>query len=174
MVLCIGITWLIIGGGGGAESTMGVRNFNLLRSQVRKMGKICLNQSVIYLHTSPPLLCKFHTFLTKLFLSIKNIGGAFAPLAPCKLHLWCYDCMPHCARSTLGSVSNCVCQYSEQLCQLLSQSPSDGGSASLKTMDMNPFLHGCSPKNTLLYEDIIIALKYFLCFKQCDCEECRM
>jgi len=51
-----------------AESTMGVRNFNLLRSQVRKMGKICLNQSVIYLHPSPLLLGKFHIFLTKLFL----------------------------------------------------------------------------------------------------------
>jgi len=142
---------------GCAESTMGVRNFNLLRNQVRKMGKICLNQSVIYLHPSPSLLCKFHTFLTKPFLSRKNIGGASAHLGPSKLHLWCCDCMPHCAHSTLGSVSNCVCQYSEQLCRLLSQSPSDGGSASLKTVDTNPFLRGCSPKNTII-------LRYYYCF----------
>lgn len=151
MVLCTGITWLITMGVGGPESPMGVRNFNLLRNEVRKMGKICLNQSAIHIHSPPPVLCRFHTFLTKVFLSRQNIGGAFVPLAPCKLHLRCYDCMPHCAYRTLGSVSNCVCQYIEQLYQLLCQSPSDGGSDSLKTMDTNPFLCGCSPKNTLLY-----------------------
>ena len=33
--------------GVGTKSTVGIRNFNLRRSQVRKRGKIGLNQSVI-------------------------------------------------------------------------------------------------------------------------------
>jgi hypothetical protein len=32
----------------GTKSTMGIRKFNLQRSQVRKMGKICLIQCLIY------------------------------------------------------------------------------------------------------------------------------
>jgi len=39
------------GGGWGAKSTMGIRNFNLLRSQIRKREKIGLNQSIIYMHS---------------------------------------------------------------------------------------------------------------------------
>lgn len=35
-------------GGGGAKSTMGIRNVNLRRIQMRKTGKIRLNQSLIY------------------------------------------------------------------------------------------------------------------------------
>jgi hypothetical protein len=42
-----------IGGGGGAKSTMSIRNFNLRRSQGRKRGTIRLNQSLMYIH---PLL----------------------------------------------------------------------------------------------------------------------
>jgi hypothetical protein len=46
--LCIGVTWLVTVGGGGSKSTMDIRNFNLRKSQVRKMGKIGFNQSLIY------------------------------------------------------------------------------------------------------------------------------
>jgi hypothetical protein len=62
----IGITWLITVTGGG-ESTVGIRNFNLRRSQVIKMGKIRLNQSLIYndlrhrKFTAPLFLCKWVT-----------------------------------------------------------------------------------------------------------------
>jgi hypothetical protein len=34
---------------------MGIRNINLLRNQIRKMGKIDLNHSLIYIHPFPPL-----------------------------------------------------------------------------------------------------------------------
>ena len=38
----IGLIWLVKmwGGGGRAKSIMGIRNFNLRRSQLRKMGKV--------------------------------------------------------------------------------------------------------------------------------------
>jgi len=52
----IGVTWLISlleGGGGGTKSTMGVRNFNLQRSRVRKRRKFGLNQSLIYAQPFP-------------------------------------------------------------------------------------------------------------------------
>jgi hypothetical protein len=38
---------------GGAKSTMGIRNFNLWRSEVTKRGKFVLNQSLIYIHPFP-------------------------------------------------------------------------------------------------------------------------
>jgi hypothetical protein len=64
---------------------MGIRGFNLRRSQFRKMGKIGLNQPLIYIHSFPHSHPIFYLFLfnsvaKKLFLGIKNIGGAFAPL----------------------------------------------------------------------------------------------
>lgn len=47
----IGVTWLgTLVGGGGSESTMGIRNFNLRGNQVRKRGKIGVNQSLIWIH----------------------------------------------------------------------------------------------------------------------------
>jgi hypothetical protein len=42
-------------GGVEAKSTMGIRNFNLRSSQVRKLGKILSNQSLIYTRPCPPL-----------------------------------------------------------------------------------------------------------------------
>jgi hypothetical protein len=41
-VLPTGITWLITLAGEWAKSTMGIRNFNLRKSSVRKRGKIGL------------------------------------------------------------------------------------------------------------------------------------
>ena len=69
-----GATWLITFGGWGTKSTKGIRNFNLQRSQVRKMGKIRWNQLLIDIYPFPPLSPQMHT-LTKLFLGRKNIGG---------------------------------------------------------------------------------------------------
>ena len=37
-----------IGGWGATKTTMVIKNFSLRRSQVRKMGKICLNLPLIY------------------------------------------------------------------------------------------------------------------------------
>ena len=46
-VVTTSATWLITGGGGvGAKLTMGIRNFNLRSSQVRKSGKVRLDQSL--------------------------------------------------------------------------------------------------------------------------------
>ena len=42
--------------GGGTKSTMCVRNYNWRRSQVRKRGKIGLNQSLTYVHPFSPFL----------------------------------------------------------------------------------------------------------------------
>jgi hypothetical protein len=73
----------------GAKSTMGIRNFNLRRCQVRKWEKIGLNQSLIYIQPFPHTLNP--NFLVaplqlgsqnKLLLGRKNIGGAFAPPTP--------------------------------------------------------------------------------------------
>jgi hypothetical protein len=44
----VGVTWLRTLGVGRAESTIGIRNFNLLRIDITKMGKILLNQSWMY------------------------------------------------------------------------------------------------------------------------------
>jgi cyanate permease len=45
------VTWVItLGVGGGAKLTMGIRNFNLRTSEVRKRGKFGLNQSLIHIH----------------------------------------------------------------------------------------------------------------------------
>jgi len=63
----LGVTWLAI-------STADIRNFNL-RSQVRKMGRIGLNQSLIYIHPFlhshpnfylPPLSPKAQAYYLKL------------------------------------------------------------------------------------------------------------
>jgi len=53
----IDVTWLVtIGvGEGGAKSAMGITKFNLRSSQVKKIGKIGLNQSLIYIYPFPPL-----------------------------------------------------------------------------------------------------------------------
>jgi hypothetical protein len=47
-------------GGGGAKSTIIIRNFNLQRSPVRKRGKIGLIQSSIFIHPFPPLIPIFY------------------------------------------------------------------------------------------------------------------
>jgi hypothetical protein len=62
------------GGGGGSKSTVGIRNFNLRRSQVRKMGKILWNPPLIYNDprqqykefTVPLFLCKWMTYMSLL------------------------------------------------------------------------------------------------------------
>jgi len=46
MGIRIGVTWLITNGGG--DSAMGIMNFNLRRTEVRKMEKNRLIHSVIY------------------------------------------------------------------------------------------------------------------------------
>jgi hypothetical protein len=50
-------------GGGGAKSTMGIRNFNLRRSEDRKRVKIGLNQTLIYMHPFPHSYPKFFIYL---------------------------------------------------------------------------------------------------------------
>jgi hypothetical protein len=67
-------------------STMGVRNFNLRRSQFRNKGKIGSNQSFIDTPLCPiPTQFVFTSVQLssqKIILRQKNIGGAFAPLIP--------------------------------------------------------------------------------------------
>jgi hypothetical protein len=59
----IGVKWLIVWGReGGAKSIMGIGSFHLGRSQVRKRGKIGLNQLLIYIHPFPPLSPQFFYF----------------------------------------------------------------------------------------------------------------
>jgi hypothetical protein len=64
---------------------MVISNFNLRRSQVRKMGKISLNQSLVYTPLSPTLtqffICPSSAQQPhkKLLLGRKKIGGAFTP-----------------------------------------------------------------------------------------------
>jgi hypothetical protein len=55
----------IVGGGGGAKSTMVIRNFT---SQVRRREKIGLNQPLIYIHPFPQFSPKF--FYLPLFNSV--------------------------------------------------------------------------------------------------------
>ena len=59
----------------GEVSTIGIRNCNFWMSQVRKRGKIDLNQSLVYIHPFPCCHPKCtHSWLTnKLFLGRKNI-----------------------------------------------------------------------------------------------------
>jgi hypothetical protein len=89
----VGITWLIILGGGGevyAKSTMGGRSFNLQRSQVKKLGKVGLNTGFSFFFLSlhhqnnrleniSVYLPLFNSVAKKLSLGRKYIGGAFAP-----------------------------------------------------------------------------------------------
>ena len=90
-----GITTLGSGRGvGGVKSTIGVRSFNLRRSQVRNRGNVGLNQSRIHKHAfSPtqPFRKYFYSIHLPLFDSvtppkkeysyIKNIGNSFASIA---------------------------------------------------------------------------------------------
>ena len=41
---------------------MGIRNFDLRRSQVRKMGEIGLDQPLMYIHPFPRILTHFALF----------------------------------------------------------------------------------------------------------------
>jgi hypothetical protein len=59
--------------GEGGKSTMGIRNFNLPRSQVRKRGKIGLNQSLKYIHTHLSLTLLPNFFYLHLLKSVAKI-----------------------------------------------------------------------------------------------------
>jgi hypothetical protein len=64
---------------------MGIRNFNLRSSQVRKWREIGLNQPLIYIHRFPSLSSQFFylsllkSIAKKLFLGRKNSGRIPAP-----------------------------------------------------------------------------------------------
>jgi len=81
-----GITWLITVG-----ANMGIRNFNLQKSQVRKWGSIVLNQFLIYTNPLYPSLNQFFLFASlhhssqqkELVFGSTIFGGTFSlPLAP--------------------------------------------------------------------------------------------
>jgi hypothetical protein len=84
----IGLTWLITfgrgGGGGGGQNWPWVVGTSP-NSQVRKKGKIGLNQSLIYIHPFTPLSPQYLLFdclqlsSQKNFLGWKNTGNTFAP-----------------------------------------------------------------------------------------------
>jgi len=63
-----------------ATPTVRTMNFNLRGGQVRKWGKIGLNQTLIYIHPSPPpspqflYLPLFNSTVTKILLGKKNIA----------------------------------------------------------------------------------------------------
>ena len=66
-------------------------NLNLGRSQSRKKGKICLDQSLIDTHPFPSLLHKIFASISavkKIFLRRKSVGGggALTPYPP-NVHL---------------------------------------------------------------------------------------
>jgi hypothetical protein len=63
------ITWLITLG--GTKCTMGIRSFNV-QGQVRRKGEIGLNQSLICIHTFPPLSPQFFIFAPLQLISKKN------------------------------------------------------------------------------------------------------
>lgn len=70
-------------GGVGVKPAMSVKHFNLQSSQVRKMAKICLNQSLTYIHTYPHSNPKcIHCWLTRLLLCEKTLEGHLSPLHP--------------------------------------------------------------------------------------------
>jgi len=68
----ISITWLIILG--STKCTMGITYFNVQGSQVRK-GKTGLNQSLIYIHSFPPLSPQFFIFALLQLISQKKANG---------------------------------------------------------------------------------------------------
>jgi hypothetical protein len=74
-----------LGEGGEAKSMMGIRNFNLQSSRVRKRRKIGLNQPFMYIRPFSPLSAQFFylplfgSIAEKLFLGRNNIRGAFTP-----------------------------------------------------------------------------------------------
>jgi hypothetical protein len=76
---CYFFSWRLLQWG-RAKSTMGIRNFILRRRQVRKTGRIGLNQSLIYVHPHP-----HHFFYLSLFNSVatplgtQNMEGGFPP-----------------------------------------------------------------------------------------------
>jgi hypothetical protein len=63
---------------GGAKSTMGIRNFSLWRSQVRKGQKVGFNQFSIYIH-SPTSLHLSTQWPKKPFLGRKKLLGWHLP-----------------------------------------------------------------------------------------------
>jgi len=82
----IGVTWLKIRGG-GSEFTIGNRNFNLRRRNVRMRKQIVSNQSLICrchlpLRLPQVFICPTSTQMpkTKLFLRRKNSEGHLPPL----------------------------------------------------------------------------------------------
>jgi hypothetical protein len=84
----IGLTWIIIWRGGVSKFTIGNRNFNLRRSNVRMRKNTVSNQSLIYwYHFSPCLpqicICLSPIQLPKtiLLLRRKNSEGYLPPLA---------------------------------------------------------------------------------------------
>ena len=103
LLMCIitdSVTWLIL--------LWILRTFNLQRHQVRKKGRICLNQSVVHIHPFPPLsphlfyLPPFNSVAKgKLFSGTKNIGRWGKAFASLNLHLWCHwRCWRYCFRIT--------------------------------------------------------------------------
>ena len=62
------------------SATMGIRKFKLRMTQVRKMGKIHWNHSLIYRHLFPDSHPKYTcSWMTKWFTGRNNIVGKFAP-----------------------------------------------------------------------------------------------
>jgi len=74
--------------GEGAKPTMGVRNLNLRRDQVKKKEKNGSNQSLTYSYTFPHSHPNFYLLLsnsvasTTLFLGRKNMEGLLSPHPP--------------------------------------------------------------------------------------------
>lgn len=69
--------------GVGVKPAMSIKHFNLQSSQVRKMAKIFLNQSLTYIHPyfhSHPKCT--HCWLIKLLLCGKTLEGHLHPLHP--------------------------------------------------------------------------------------------
>lgn len=115
-LLPIDVTWL---GGGGWEtkSTMSIRNINLRRDQVRKMMGRFDWTCPQYTHTAFPHFHpkSTHSWLSKLLLVRKNIGGEFAlpaPLPPGYIYIlsFVYICLIIHYLSLLHSLS-VVCYF---------------------------------------------------------------
>jgi hypothetical protein len=80
LISVVGVTWVItLGGGGEATSAMGIRTH--VKDQVRKRGKVCLNEFLIYIHPflpfSPQFFCLslFNSVANKLFSAVKETGS---------------------------------------------------------------------------------------------------
>ena len=86
-----------VGGGGQNRPLMlGIKIYK--KNQVRKRGKVCLNQSLTYIHSFPPRSSSFFHLLfnpvakRKLFLGRKNIGGTFSPTFSALQATLMYEC----------------------------------------------------------------------------------